>query len=85
MLVKIIQYSNVAFDLADRDTKSERFNKMKPGDRVVVTHNSRRGHHDVTGRKAHLINKTAIVLQTAVWPNTWLLVRMEESSEEVKV
>eukprot|EP00038_Savillea_parva_P013777 m.9252 g.9252 ORF g.9252 m.9252 type:complete len:659 (-) comp2615_c0_seq1:188-2164(-) len=77
--------SNVVFDLADRDTKSERFNKMKPGDRVVITGNKRTGHHDVTGKRRHLVNKAAVVLQTATWPNTWLTVRIDGTKEEVKV
>lgn len=82
---QIQNFSNVVFDLADRDTKSERFNKMKPGDRVVITNNQRSGHHDVTGKRRHLVNKHATVMMTAVWPNTWLTVRIEETNEVVKV
>lgn len=79
------QIANPAFDMADRDSKSERFNNLKPGDQVIITHNHRTGHHDVTGKRAYLNNKKATVLDVALWPNTWLSVRVAESGEKVKV
>lgn len=70
------------FDQTDRELKSERFNNMQRGDVVVIRNNARAGHHDVTGKRAYLNNKQAIVLETAVWPNTWLSLRVIESGEQ---
>jgi len=44
-------------DLTEREIKSERFNNMQPGDTVIIQHNNRTGHHDVTGKRAYLHNK----------------------------
>eukprot|EP00039_Didymoeca_costata_P026937 m.17031 g.17031 ORF g.17031 m.17031 type:complete len:641 (+) comp5874_c0_seq1:205-2127(+) len=73
------------FDLADREFKSERFNNMSVGDIVVIRNNHRSGHHDVTGKRSYLNNQKATVLETAVWPNTWLSLRVLETNEVVKV
>ena len=60
--------TNPAFDLADRDSKSERFNNLKPGDHVIICNNQRTGHHDVTGKRAYLNNKVGGVSRTI---RTW--------------
>ena len=73
------------YDQTDREFKSERFNSMQVNDVVVIRQNNRAGHHDVTGKRSHLHNKEATVLGTAVWPNTWLSLRVNETQEVVKV
>ena len=77
--------SNADHDLTSRAQKSEQFTSMRVGAEVVICKNRRTGHHDVTGRKAHVQNKRAVVMAEAVWPSTWLSVKIIETGEMIKV
>jgi len=76
---------NAVHDLATRARKTERFACMRVGAEVVIYKNQRAGHHDVTGKKAHVQNKRAVIVALAVWPSTWLSVKTNETVEMVKV
>jgi len=78
-------HANVVHDLATRGRKSEQFALMRVGAEVFICKNERVGHHDVTGKKAHVQNKRAVIMAEAVWPSTWLSVKVVETGEVVKV
>lgn len=48
------------FDMSDREYKSDRFNSIRIGDTVVIRHNFRSGHHDVTGKRGYLHNQVCL-------------------------
>ena len=58
---------------------------MLVGAEVFICKNQRVGHHDVTGKKAHVQNERAVIMSEAIWPSTWLSVKVLNTGEMVKV
>lgn len=62
-----------------RDYKSSRFNNFLPGDKVYIRRfEPQRGSGEVE-------NQEAVLVEPAVWPNTWLRVRVPGRPQLLKV